>query len=305
MDPLNIWQNWEYLWQIVRVRDYMANSYLFALYEGPVMTVAYGGWPWLHLALAALYYLMLLRLGSTSDAYVKYHGGDKDILTYMYWLPLILVPYLFVATVGGARLATYKEIGRANPTLIPMTLPPRPAVLPQAQWGRIYERNSPYVVPRHRAEPTYEMNLAARYLRTFLDFFILFTPLPLLFIWGLAALFPRVLFSFAYAREMRRPHLPTEIVNRALSGGHIDNTALANVLTQSTAPVVRDSLADKIERERLTALANRLQSDTTALNDKLSKETEIARLVVSHARKREELADMENKLRDMGVKRDG
>lgn len=300
-----IWENWEYLWQIIRVRDYMANSYLFALYEGPVMRVAYGGWPWLHLALAALYYLMLLRLGSTSDAYVKYHGGDKDTLTLMCWLPLILVPYLLVATVGGARLATYKEIGRANPTLIPMTLPPRPAVLPQAQWGRIQERNSPYLVPNARAVPVYEMNLAARYLRTFLDFFILFTPLPLLFIAGLATLFPRVLFSFAYAREIARPHVPTDIVNSALSGARIDGPKLANALSPTLAPVVRDSLGDKIERERLTALADRLQRDTARLDDKISKEAEIARLVVDHARKRGELADMEKRLRNMGVKRDG
>ena len=300
-----IWSYWMYLEQIIRVRDYMANSYLFALYEGPVMRAFDGGWPWLHLILAGLYYYCVVRIHSNDDAYAKYHDEGKDSLAPMMWFPIILVPYLLAATIGGAHIATYKEIARANPTLTPRVLPPAPAPLPSNQHHRLREPNSPLIVPTARAQVAFDMSIASRQLRTALDFFILFTPLALLFIAGVAVLIPKLIFSFTYSRALARPHLPTEIVNLAISGQRIDGTTLANALSQSTAPVVRDSLADKIERERLTALANRLQQDTARLDDKITKEAEIARLVGDHARKRKELADMEHHLRNMGVKRDG
>lgn len=284
-----------------RARDYIASSSLYAWYERPIVTALGWGWPGLHIAIAIFLAYYAVVISQAEEIFKKYNPKLEGVHYALIFGYVALALFAIPATLAGTHLADYRQIERANPNLIPKTLPKRPG-LPTGS----FNWNEPrFNVSGPRAQATWLMGRKASGFLTSLDFLILATPLLIIFVVCFCVSIPGYVFTFAYAREMRRRHLPTEIVHSALSGGRVDGPKLANALSPTLAPVVRDSLADKIERERLTALAERLQRHTAGLDQKLSKETEIARLVIDHARKREELADMENRLRLMGVKRDG
>lgn len=308
MPPLSIWGQWDTWEALTQFRAYIEHSPIFAYYERPLIMALWGGWPWLHLVITAVFLFFASTVIRAASKYKQYHGDEPMGTVGFIWTYIGLAVFLLTVTIAGAHYDTFSAQRRANPTLIPNALPARP-IHPNSRphtLGVNIEVGDPrYFVSGPRVEALRTMHIKSRELRTALDFVIILTPIGLLCIVIIAAHVRHFIFALSYAREIARPHLPTEIVDRALSGGRIDQHALANAFTKSTAPVVHDSLADKVERERLAALAARLQTDTSALGNKLSKETEIARLVVDHARKRAELADMEKTLREMGVKRNG
>lgn len=306
---MTIWEYWNHLKAVLAARDYTVYSQLFDLYERPAVTMLWLLWPWLHIALAAFLLFYVIRIGNIARTYEKYEGiraSDAGILAA--WA-LGFGFYLAAGTAAGYHHQMFAGFQRAYAAVIPARLPePPPPYQPQ---GRILTqddlrpdpRDTRYFVPQYRANQIMELRTASRSLLTALDFFILLTPVGIIFVFVFIAHWRYFIFARAYNRAVSTPHLPTEIVNRALAGQSFDHRALARAMTPSTAPITPDTLADKIERERLTRLADRLKSDGAALDQKLTREAEIARLVVDHARKREELSDMERKLRDMGVKR--
>lgn len=288
---------WNGLHYILESRPVLQTSPFFLNYEKPVFAFLWSVWPLGHIILGVLLVIYWRILCGAVEPYRAHVRTDTEVaLTAKAfpWLCAGVALFIMFGTLGGKALADYQAAERMYGAAVPRTPPPRPT--DNQFWIKIDAR---------RAKPVEVVSDAIKELRNqrgWIKFASIFlVPFALYFPFSLRYFF----FSLAYGREMRKPHLPTEIVNRALAGDRIDHTALANAMTSSTAPMEPDSLRDKVERAKLAELASRLQADSQALNDKYSKEAEIARLVVSHARSRKELADMEQRLKDLGVQKHG
>lgn len=306
---MTIWEYWNHLKAVLSARDYTVHSQLFDLYERPSATMLWWLWPWLHIALVGFLLFYIIKIGGIGRTYEKYEGVRAPDVGILAAWALGFGLYLAAGTAAGYQHQMFVGFQRAYAAVIPARLPDPPP--PYQPSGRILtqddllpdRRDTRYWLPQYRATQIMELRTASRSLLTALDFFILLTPVGVIFVFFFIAHWRYFIFARAYSRAVSTPHLPTEIVDRALAGQSLDHRALARAMTPSTAPITTDTIADKIERERLTRLADRLRSDGAALDQKLARETEIARLVVDHARKREELSDMERKLRGMGVRR--
>ena len=309
-----IWQYWNDLKVVFDTKAYLTGSSLFLNYERPVITTLWACWPWLHIGLFAVIAYYCAKIIRAVPAYKKF-GTTKGK-----WFPgegtfvaaaLLFGMYILIGTDAGGKFKEFSTMESTYKSQIPQTLPPQPA--PYRPTGRLITeadlrpdpRDPRYFVAASRAAPAQKLREAAPPLLSTLDTFIIFTPAVPFFLVMAGLYYPYFLFGLAYDREQRKPHPPTEIVDRALNGGAIDQHALAGALSPSLAPVKADSLADKVERARLSTLAARLQADTAALDDRIAKETEIARLFVSHALKRKELADLEQQRRDRGAQPNG
>jgi len=290
--------DWYYFNYILEARPVLQSSPFFLSYEKPVFLFLWAVWPLGHLLLAGAIGAYCWVLFSANDAYRKHvseNNGPAVIAKVLLWASGGLAIFLMFGTLGGAAYEEYVAAERTYASAVQSTVPAPPR---NARPGTGIDQRRLNVIIKELRDAAYDVRNKRGWIKFASIFLVIF-----IIVWLISLRY--FFFALAYRRALSKPHLPTDIVDRALSGGRIDQHALANAFTQSTAPVVHDSLADKVDRERLAALAARLQTDTSALDNKLSKETEIARLVVDHARKRAELADMEKTLRDMGVKRNG
>lgn len=293
------WRDWEVL---VNFKGYLDTSPLFAFYERPFITTLWRLWPIWPIVLTVIFIHFAFTVAGTANKVERYGVGSRPLgAPGLIWAYVGLAGYLLLGTLSGSQYASLMETWRANPAIVPQKLPPRPP--PPTGTNNLYDKR--YAVSGPRVQKLSEMRNTANMLRTSLDFFILLSPVFLICVCVIGTQARFYVFARSYARAQARTHLPTEIVNQALEGKRVDHRALAAAMTVSTTPVQPDSLADKVEREKLASLAARLEADTRALDEKYSKEAEIARLVVSHARKREELADMEQRLKDLGVQKHG
>lgn len=310
---MDYWYYYSLLKDVHHAIDYRKTSQLYGFYEGPITTILWHSYPFLHIGLALFLLYYILTIYSSKDAYEKYVGVPKGVAALVL-ATVGLACYLLPGTIAGSHWQTVGELQRAYPNAIPAVLPPAPLphvppgaiIFPNfAARGYVTGERSQYNVPVALGQQVKEISVSTGAFLTALDFLIMLTPLLIVFVVTFLRRMPQFLFARSYRRISAQPHLPTEIVDQALRGKRIDHQTLARAMTSSTAPIQADTLADRVERERLHKLAERLRTDAAALQQKLGQEAEIARLVVDHARKREELADMEKKLRDMGVRRHG
>lgn len=294
MDYVWYWNDISY---ILESRPVLQTSPFFLGFEKPIFIFLWALWPFGQIALLCgllFYWYMLAMAVEPFRTHVGTHTEVGGVAKAFPWTCAGLVIFVLFGTTGGYKWEAYQTAEHTYGAAVPRTLPPRPR-----------DDQLRIKVEQRRAEPVEKVARAIWSLRDQRGWikFGMFLAFPFV------CLFPFTIryfvFALRYRREVRRPHLPTDIVSRALAGDRIDHAALANALTSSTAEVAPDSLADKVERAKLVELAKRVRTDARALDDKFSKEAEIARLVVSHARKREELADMEKKLREMGVHKHG
>lgn len=288
---------WDKLSYILESRPVLESSPFFLNFEKPVFVFLWSAFPLAHILLPFPLLFYWFMLGTAVEPYKKYVSATSDIegvVKAFPWVCIGLAIFITFGTFGGRAYQQYEAAERTYSAAIPRTLPPRPQ---NAQmWIKIDAKRAMAVDAVW--VPLDDLRNKQLWIKVSLVFLAAFA---IVFVMSLRYFF----FSLAYGSALRRRHLPTEIVNRALAGGAIDHKALANAMTPRTAPVARDSLADKIERQKLAELAARLQQDAQALNDKLSKEAQIAQLVASHALKREELAAMEQQLKQLGVKKHG